>query len=317
LRKGSILSNRVKIIVISSAIILLIITGSAFSSIAVFGLVMSNNGSSIPQSVSKKSVILIFYDNPKSQFIYAKPILDKYGFKASFFIVCNWIESDKSRMNWQDISALQKEGHDIESHTMNHKSLIKMSAKQLNYEVGQSRQCLADHGINATVFSPPHGNDWNNATVIDTVAKYYNLALGGFSDLMYLHCDGLKKYSNQTDCRTYDDNGRLNFVNRYSIREWSHNKVDMTLNYSDSQIFPKFLEEVHEQDNLTSNNSDGTVNAIPIVVYHNIDNNKTQSSTNVNLFAAEMKYLHENGFKVYNMADVGYDKNHNYLYIKH
>jgi hypothetical protein len=147
--------------------------------------------------------------------------------------------------------------------------------------------------------------------------QYYNLALGGFSDLMYLHCDGWKKYLNQTDCRTYDDNGKLNFVNRYSIREWSHNKVDMTLNYSDSQIFPKFLEEVHEQDNLTSNNKDGTVNAIPIVVYHNIDNNKTQSSTNVNLFAAEMKYLHENGFKVYNMADVGYDKNHNYLYIKH
>ena len=147
--------------------------------------------------------------------------------------------------------------------------------------------------------------------------QYYNLALGGFSDLMYLHCDGWKKYTNQTDCRTYDENGKLIFVNRDSIREWSHNKVDMTLNYSDSQIFPKFLEEVHEQDNLTSNNNDGTVNAIPIVVYHNIDNNKTQSSTNVNLFAAEMKYLHEKGFKVFNMDDVGYDKDHNYLYIKH
>ncbi len=67
--------------------------------------------------------------------------------------------------------------------------------------------------------------------------QYYNLALGGFSDLMYLHCDGWKKY--------------------------------------------------------------------------------TKAAPNVNLFAAEMKYLHEKGFKVFNMDDVGYDKEHNYLYIKH
>ncbi len=52
-----------------------------------------------------------FDDGWKSQIIYAKPILDKYGFKASFFVVCNYANSgDIRRMNWQDITTLQKDG---------------------------------------------------------------------------------------------------------------------------------------------------------------------------------------------------------------
>ena len=42
---------------------------------------------------------------------------------------------------------------------MNHKRLNKLSYTELNYEVGQSKQCLANHGVNATVFSPPHSED--------------------------------------------------------------------------------------------------------------------------------------------------------------
>jgi hypothetical protein len=56
-----------------------------------------------------KLVILNFYDDDKGQFINAKPILDKYGFKATFFIVCKWAGSDNnSRMTWQDITQLYR-----------------------------------------------------------------------------------------------------------------------------------------------------------------------------------------------------------------
>jgi hypothetical protein len=66
----------------------------------------------------------------------------------------------------------------------------------------------------------------------------------------------------------------------------------------------------------TNYNKNGTINAIPIIGYHDIDNNKTITSTSVNLFDAEMKYLHDNGIKVLTMADLGYDENSNYLYVK-
>ena len=38
-----------------------------------------------------KIVILNFDDGRRTQFTHAKPILDKYGFKATFYIVCNYI----------------------------------------------------------------------------------------------------------------------------------------------------------------------------------------------------------------------------------
>jgi hypothetical protein len=34
------------------------------------------------------------------------------------------------------------------------------------------------------------------------------------------------------------------------------------------------------------------------------------------LFAAEMKYLYDNGFKVIPMSDLGYDEGTNYMYMK-
>ena len=70
---------------------------------------------------NNKLIMIGFDDGWKSQITYAKPILDKYGFKASFFVVCNYVNSGElRRMNWQDIAALQKDGMDIESHSMTH-----------------------------------------------------------------------------------------------------------------------------------------------------------------------------------------------------
>ena len=57
-----------------------------------------------------------FDDSYRSQILYAKPILDKYGFKASFFEVCTWIGKTKERQTWQDIATLERDGMDIESH---------------------------------------------------------------------------------------------------------------------------------------------------------------------------------------------------------
>jgi hypothetical protein len=276
-----------------------------------------NNNIGSNNTTATKPVMLTFGDTLKGQITTAKPILDKYGFKASFFITCDWVGLQKSktpRLTWQDISELQKDGQDIESKTMTHRDLSKLSAADLNFEVSQSKKCLADHGINnVTIFATPHGDEWNNATIINEISKYYTLADNGFASLMFLRCDGYKNQSSQTDCRTYFDNGTLTFANRYSIREWSHNAVDRKYNYNDPVIFQKFIQDVNSQQVY---NKDGTVNAIPVIAYHSIDNDKAKDSTDINLFDAEMKYLHDNGFKVITMSDIGYNENTRYMYLK-
>jgi len=47
-----------------------------------------------------KVVILSFDESIKGDITYAKPILDKYGFKATFFAICNRT-TDRFSMNWK------------------------------------------------------------------------------------------------------------------------------------------------------------------------------------------------------------------------
>jgi peptidoglycan/xylan/chitin deacetylase (PgdA/CDA1 family) len=285
--------------------------------------------SSVPTSDSintannNKAVILTFDDGYKSQYTNAKPILDKYGYKATFYIVCEYVGGGEGqvhpnvKMTWEDIIALHNEGHDIGSHTMSHDDLDSLSEKGIEYEVGGSKECLFDHGIIPTSFSYPTNTGAQNAAVVNTVAKYYDIARTANDPLMYLHCDGFKEESSQTDCRTFSDDGELNFVNRYSIMGWSHDAERRDNSYSDSEMLDRFIEVVNSQ---SAYNTDGKINALPIIIWHRIDNSGVgdpeQYATTIDLFEKEIKYLHDNGFKVLTMADLGYDENSNYLYLK-
>ena len=267
---------------------------------------------------NNKVVILNFDDAYESQYTNAKPILDKYGYKATFYVICNDVGHDDGYLTWEEIAALYNDGNDIGSHTMNHKDLSKLSKKMVNFEVGQSKQCLLDHGINnITTFAYPFNGASSEASVVDVVAKYYDIARTGTEPLMYLHCDGFKDESSQTDCRTYSDDGKLNFVNRYSIIGWSHDDARNENSYDDSGMFNRFVEVVNSQSKY---NTGGTIDAIPIVIWHRIDNSGEGDpqvyATTIDLFEKEIKYLHDNGFKVLTMADIGYDTNSNYLYLK-
>ena len=290
----------------------------------------NNQGSIFNFPNNNHIVILTFGDGYKSQYIYAKPLLDKYGYKANFFVTCNRVGTTNSEMTWQEIVQLYNEGHVIGSKTMNygtkaihHKDLNHLSANDLEFEVGQSKQCLLDHGINTTFFAVPKNVASNNETVINTIAKYYDLAINGHSSLMFLHCNGPKIGNNsppQTNCKTYFDNGTLTLANRYSIGEWSMQHIEDKNSYTNSQMFEKFIAELNRQNKF---NKGGIINAIPIIGYHNINATipdvsytAESSATSLDLFEAEMKYLHDNGFRVITFADLGYDENSNSLYIK-
>ena len=92
----------------------------------------------------EKTVIIIFDRGYKNQFTNAKPIIDKYGFKASFFVICSFVNGDgyyklsngnelvhkgDNAMEWDQIGQLHKEGHDIESHGMEHRDLRLLTSE--------------------------------------------------------------------------------------------------------------------------------------------------------------------------------------------
>jgi peptidoglycan/xylan/chitin deacetylase (PgdA/CDA1 family) len=270
---------------------------SLFIAIAIGGNVSTNiyGSSQLSNSIAnqQKVVILTFDDGYKSQYSNAKPILDKYGFKATFSIVCNYVGRD-NRMTWEEIKSLQQEGHDIASHTMNHYDLSKLPPQEIEYEVSQSKQCLLDQGINPKSFTYPFNGGSDEPSVISTVANYYDLARTGTGPLAHLSCND--------DCAT----------NKYSIMGWSHDAEKKNNAYNDQQMLQRFIKVVNSQSKYNTHNE---FNAVPILIWHKIDNTLEEYSTSIALFEAEMRYLYENGFTVLTMADLVYDDASKYLKI--
>ena len=99
---------------------------------------------------------------------------------------------------------------DIESHSMTHPNLDMLNQNQLDFQIGGSKQCLASHGYNSTIFAYPYNSGSNDPTVVRTVARYYNIGRSGTEPLMFLNCNGFRNHP-QADCRTYGSDGELNY----------------------------------------------------------------------------------------------------------
>lgn len=127
-----------------------------------------------------KAVVLSFDDGWKTQYKYAVPILEKYKFTATFFIITDYIDHNyKAYMNWNDLKDLVKNNFDIESHTKTHPMLTRLDAKHLADELAGSKKKLEDKlGIEVTALAYP--NYMQNKTAQDAVKKagYYGASAG-------------------------------------------------------------------------------------------------------------------------------------------
>ena len=71
--------------------------------------------------------------------------------------------------------------------------------------------------------------------------------------------------------------------------------------YDDNQMLQKFIQVVESQNKYNKGNE---INAIPVLIYHDIDKKSGFYTTSIDLFKAEMKYLHDNDFIVIRLLDL-------------
>lgn len=276
-----------------------------------------------------KFVIIMFDRGYESIFSIGKPILDNFGFKASIFIACDYIEEGKG-MNWYHVRELYLDGYDIQSHGSEHKRLTDLkSQNEIESIVSGGKECLEERGFAPTVFQAPYNKGGDDPIIIDTIGSHFDLAFTGHSELMFLNCDGWenfgydkKNYFGTTDCSTYFSDGTPTPTNKLAMKEWSHDREHDRINENfkgdhhgpeiSQALFDKFIQVVNDQSYF---NKDGEINAIPIIGYHKISIDDS-TSTSPNLFEQEMEYLYENGFKVITISDLKYNDDNESFYIK-
>lgn len=103
-----------------------------------------------------RAVVISFDDGWKNQFDNAVPILEKYNFPATFFIVSDYVNY-KAYMSWDDLKYLATHNFEIGSHTKGHQMLTKVDSNLLVYELSESKKILEEKlGLKITTLAYPN-----------------------------------------------------------------------------------------------------------------------------------------------------------------
>lgn len=106
-----------------------------------------------------KPVIITLDDGYRDNYLNAFPLLQEYGFIATFFVVTDPIDNNSDRyMTWEQIEEMARAGMDIEPHSKTHADLRSRDRDFLIWEILGSAQTVEAHtGRYPRFFAYPSG----------------------------------------------------------------------------------------------------------------------------------------------------------------
>ena len=103
-----------------------------------------------------RPVVITFDDGYRDNYNHAFPILEKYGFKATIFLISDYVSTFPNYLTWSQVSEMQDSGLiDFESHTLSHEELAKApSSEEIFHQLKGSKDAI----------------EWNTGKNIDFIA---------------------------------------------------------------------------------------------------------------------------------------------------
>jgi peptidoglycan/xylan/chitin deacetylase (PgdA/CDA1 family) len=106
---------------------------------------------------ARNTVVLQFDDGYEDNYKYAFPILKKYGFPATIFLISDKVNTPDF-LTWDEIKEMEKNGISFGAHTRHHVYLPMQSMAQAQDEITGSKKMIEDRlGHSIDYFSYPSG----------------------------------------------------------------------------------------------------------------------------------------------------------------
>lgn len=110
------------------------------------------------KTLPKNPVLITFDDGYADNYTAAYPILKKYGFKATIFVITDFVDVRANYLKWEQLKEMSQNGITIESHTATHNSLTDLTDEQLKKELIDSKQKIeAELGTTVDFIAYPTG----------------------------------------------------------------------------------------------------------------------------------------------------------------
>jgi peptidoglycan/xylan/chitin deacetylase (PgdA/CDA1 family) len=234
------------------------------------------DNNSTPQLFKQPLISITFDDGWESIYKTAVPVLQKYGIHSTQYVLTG-TETYPGYMSWEQIIALQKAGHEVACHTVNHPDLTTLDDDDISRQLNTCRDDLSKE-LNTKVddFASPYGS--YDARTITDIKKVF----GSQRNINGVISDGITD-SDVNLPGTFD---RYNIIGVTVRRETTVDQLKQLVNYAAAR------------------------NAWLVLVYHQADDGPSQYGIDPNAMDKQLAYLSGTNLRIVTIAQVmsGLDK---------
>lgn len=109
-------------------------------------------------------ILITFDDGYRDAYTEAYPILKKYNFIATIFLITDYVGNSERYLTWDQVKEMDKNGFTFGSHTLSHVSLSDITNEAAAYQLTKSREAIEWRLKKPVKYFAHPGGFYNQAT---------------------------------------------------------------------------------------------------------------------------------------------------------